>query len=53
MAPSAGFAWHDPEAGGENSMRWYRAAVGLDGDEPDLAQRERLLVYNADDVRAT
>jgi predicted RecB family nuclease len=53
VAPSAGFAWHDPEAGGENSMRWYRAAVGLDGDEPDLAQRDRLLVYNADDVRAT
>jgi predicted RecB family nuclease len=53
VAPSAGFAWHDPEAGGENSMRWYREAVGLDGGEPDLTQRERLLVYNADDVRAT
>ena len=53
VAPSAGFAWHDPEAGGENSMRWYRDAVGLDGDPPDVAQRERLLVYNADDVRAT
>ncbi|WP_116708803.1 TM0106 family RecB-like putative nuclease [Actinomycetospora cinnamomea] len=53
VAPSAGFAWHDPEAGGENSMRWYREAVGLDGGEPDPAQRERLLVYNADDVRAT
>lgn len=53
VAPSAGFAWHDPEAGGENSMRWYRDAVGLDGGEPDPGQRERLLVYNADDVRAT
>ena len=53
VAPSAGFAWHDPEAGGENSMRWYRDAVALDGGEPDTAQRERLLVYNADDVRAT
>ncbi|MEJ2886723.1 TM0106 family RecB-like putative nuclease [Actinomycetospora sp. OC33-EN06] len=53
VAPSAGFAWHDPEAGGENSMRWYRDAVGLDGGEPDPAQRERLLVYNEDDVRAT
>ncbi|WP_425550156.1 TM0106 family RecB-like putative nuclease [Actinomycetospora chlora] len=53
VAPSAGFAWHDPEAGGENSMRWYRDAVGLDGGEPDPSQRERLLVYNADDVRAT
>jgi predicted RecB family nuclease len=34
-------------------MRWYRDAVGLDGGEPDPSQRERLLVYNADDVRAT
>ena len=53
IAPSAGFGWHDPEAGGENSMRWYRAAVGIDGDEPDPTQRERLLTYNADDVAAT
>ncbi len=53
VAPAAGFAWRDPEAGGENSMRWYRAAVGLDGAEPDPAQRERLLRYNADDVAAT
>lgn len=53
VAPAAGFAWHDPEAGGENSMRWYRDAVGLDGAEPDPAQRERLLTYNSDDVRAT
>lgn len=53
VAPSAGFGWRDPEAGGENSMRWYRRAVGLDGDDPDPAMRERLLVYNEDDVRAT
>jgi len=53
VAPAAGFSWHDPEAGGENSMRWYRDAVGMDGAAPDLAQRERLLTYNADDVRAT
>ncbi|MGH3936897.1 MAG: TM0106 family RecB-like putative nuclease [Pseudonocardiaceae bacterium] len=53
IAPVAGFSWHDPEASGENSMRWYRDAVGLSGGEPDLAQRERLLTYNADDVRAT
>ena len=31
IAPAAGFAWRDPEAGGENSMRWYRDAVGMDG----------------------
>ncbi|MGH3976358.1 MAG: ribonuclease H-like domain-containing protein, partial [Pseudonocardiaceae bacterium] len=53
IAPAAGFSWHDPEASGENSMRWYRDAVGLSSGEPDLTQRERLLTYNADDVRAT
>ncbi|HEY2764093.1 MAG TPA: TM0106 family RecB-like putative nuclease [Pseudonocardiaceae bacterium] len=53
VAPTAGFSWHDPEASGENSMRWYRAAVGIDGGEPDPVQRERLLTYNADDVYAT
>jgi predicted RecB family nuclease len=53
IAPAAGFSWHDPEASGENSMRWYSDAVGLGGGEPDLAQRARLLTYNADDVHAT
>ncbi|WP_369801819.1 TM0106 family RecB-like putative nuclease [Nocardia sp. BMG51109] len=52
IAPVAGFAWRDPEAGGEASMSWYRQAVGYDG-EPDLTQRTRLLEYNEDDVRAT
>jgi predicted RecB family nuclease len=53
IAPAAGFAWRDPEAGGENSMRWYRDAVGMGGSLPDLTQRDRLLYYNEDDVRAT
>lgn len=53
IAPAAGFRWRDAEAGGENSMRWYRRAVGLDGDAADLNQRERLLAYNEDDVLAT
>jgi predicted RecB family nuclease len=53
IAPAAGFGWRDAEAGGENSMRWYRDAVGMDGDRPDPAQRRRLLEYNADDVAAT
>jgi predicted RecB family nuclease len=53
VAPVAGFSWRDPEAGGENSMRWYRRAVGMDGDAPDAEQRTRLLQYNEDDVRAT
>lgn len=53
IAPAAGFSWHDPEASGENSMRWYRDAVGLAGTRPEPGQRDRLLTYNADDVRAT
>lgn len=53
IAPVAGFSWRDPEASGENSMRWYRDAVGMDGAPPDPAQRERLIVYNTDDVLAT
>jgi predicted RecB family nuclease len=53
VAPVAGFSWRDPEAGGEASMRWYRAAVGMDGEVPDETQRERLLRYNEDDVLAT
>ena len=53
IAPVAGFHWRDPEASGENSMRWYRDAVGMDGAPVALDQRRRLLVYNEDDVRAT
>jgi predicted RecB family nuclease len=53
IAPVAGFQWRDPEAGGENSMRWYRSAVGMNGDALDTEQRRRLLEYNEDDVRAT
>ncbi|MFD4294678.1 TM0106 family RecB-like putative nuclease [Rhodococcus sp. NPDC058532] len=52
IAPVAGFHWRDAEAGGEASMSWYREAVGYDG-APDITQRERLFVYNEDDVRAT
>ncbi|WP_093150531.1 TM0106 family RecB-like putative nuclease [Saccharopolyspora antimicrobica] len=53
IAPSAGFGWRDAEASGENSMRWYRDAVGLGGGIPDLSQRDRILRYNEDDVQAT
>ncbi|GAA1967196.1 TM0106 family RecB-like putative nuclease [Amycolatopsis minnesotensis] len=53
VAPAAGFSWRDAEAGGEASMRWYRDAVGMDGEAPDAVQRERLLRYNEDDVLAT
>nr|WP_237421880.1 TM0106 family RecB-like putative nuclease [Gordonia sp. SID5947] len=53
VAPVAGFAWRDAEASGEASMDWYRDAVGLGGTTPDPEQRQRLLEYNEDDVRAT
>jgi predicted RecB family nuclease len=53
IAPMAGFRWRDPDASGENSMRWYRDAVGFDGAPADHSQRRRLLDYNEDDVRAT
>lgn len=53
VAPVAGFTWRDADASGEASMDWYRDAVGLGGGVPDPTQRERLLEYNEDDVRAT
>jgi predicted RecB family nuclease len=52
LAPIAGFHWRDAAPGGENSMAWYRAAVGADGP-PDPASAQRVLRYNEDDVRAT
>ena len=55
IAPVAGFAWRDPEPGGENSMAWYRIATGRDGASHDDidAHRDRILRYNEDDVLAT
>lgn len=53
VAPLAGFSWRDPDASGEASMQWYREAVGMTGEAPDPAQRDRLMRYNEDDVRAT
>jgi predicted RecB family nuclease len=53
IAPAAGFSWRDSEASGENSMRWYRDAVGMDGSARNDGQRIRLIEYNEDDVRAT
>ncbi|SDO52925.1 RecB family nuclease, putative, TM0106 family [Nakamurella panacisegetis] len=60
LAPLAGFHWRDPEPGGENSMAWYREAVGTrsvpsDGpvDPVDRAMATRILQYNEDDVLAT
>ena len=63
LAPVAGFGWRDPEPGGENSMAWYRDAVGrVSGGgsvgagpiEPvDRVMADRILRYNEDDVLAT
>ncbi len=62
LAAAVGFSWRDPEAGGENSMAWYRAAVDLEeaatgtGDRPLAASNpmaDRVIRYNEDDVRAT
>ncbi|MGX9296273.1 TM0106 family RecB-like putative nuclease [Tsukamurella paurometabola] len=56
VAPVAGFQWRDAEAGGEASMLWYRVGVGIDAgfaDEDRAVQRQRILDYNEDDVKAT
>ena len=57
LAAAMGFRWRDPEPGGENSMAWYREAVGGDGIGRGTARSrqmaERLLRYNEDDVLAT
>ena len=59
LAPVAGFHWRDPDPGGENSMAWYRDAVGPAGDgrtDPapvDTGSADRILQYNEDDVLAT
>jgi predicted RecB family nuclease len=53
LAPVSGFRWRAEESGGEHSLRWYRAAVGLDSGTPDPGERARILAYNEDDVLAT
>jgi predicted RecB family nuclease len=57
LAATIGFSWRDPEAGGENSMAWYRAAVGVgapgDLDDAPNPMADRVIRYNEDDVLAT
>lgn len=68
VAPVSGFTWRDPEPGGENSMAWYQIAtsssataealglvpaVGVESDNAVINNRQRILRYNEDDVRAT
>ncbi|MFM7409293.1 MAG: ribonuclease H-like domain-containing protein, partial [Actinomycetota bacterium] len=48
----AGFEWDADDAGGANSIQWFRMAS--DPSHPDAAaMAEKLLRYNADDVLAT
>lgn len=52
LAPLSGFEWDADDAGGANSILWYRMAC--DPGHPDReVMAEKLLRYNADDVRAT
>jgi predicted RecB family nuclease len=54
VAPMLDFAWRDDDPGGGQSTVWYANAV--DSSLPQAARatnRERLLAYNEDDVRAT
>lgn len=53
VAKRCGFTWRDTDAGGGNSVSWYRDA--LYGASPELREesREHVLRYNEDDVLAT
>jgi predicted RecB family nuclease len=52
VAKLAGFSWDAADAGGGNSIVWYRAACNpLDPDSIEL--QHKLLQYNKDDVQAT
>ncbi len=53
IAPLAGFSWRDPDAGGLQSMSWHRNAVTHPDPAVRASNRQRLLNYNEDDVRAT
>jgi predicted RecB family nuclease len=53
LAADIGFSWRDQEAGGGNSMVWYRHALSAPAAKERKAAQERLLTYNHDDVRAT
>jgi predicted RecB family nuclease len=54
VAPLLGFAWDDEDPSGTSSMLWWQEAVDPErsADERERV-RQRLLAYNADDVRAT
>ncbi len=52
LAPLAGFTWNADDASGANSIVWYRAACDPTNPERGV-MGDKLLRYNADDVRAT
>jgi predicted RecB family nuclease len=49
VAKYCGFAWRDAEAGGGNSVSWYRAAVAGESAEIRTVNANRVTDYNADD----
>jgi predicted RecB family nuclease len=52
VAKLAGFSWSAEDAGGGNSIMWYRQAS--DPSDPESAALQaKLLQYNEDDVQAT
>lgn len=52
VAPLSGFSWDAEDAGGGNSIVWYRGAC--DNSLPERAiLQDKLLRYNEDDVQAT
>ena len=51
VAPEAGFHWEQGDFDGEESVNARRVAIG--SDAAAMAAREKLLIYNADDVQAT
>lgn len=52
VAPLSGFSWDADDAGGGNSIVWYRQACRPDDPEAPTLQ-QKLLRYNEDDVQAT
>ena len=52
VAPLSGFSWDAEDAGGGNSIVWYRQACRPDDPEASTLQ-QKLLRYNEDDVQAT
>lgn len=49
VAQYLGYKWHDPQAGGAESIIWYNSWL----DKNDEDSLKRIIKYNEDDVRAT